>query len=73
MEAFATQRDKSWFQAESFLALMRLRGLECRADSGFAEGFHCRKLVFSPFVPGTSSATEEGAPAVAKSSSDSQE
>ena len=28
-------------------ALMRLRGLECRAESGFAEAFHCRKLVFS--------------------------
>ena len=31
---------------------MRLRGLECRADSGFAEAFHCRKLVFAPTAPG---------------------
>jgi LmbE family N-acetylglucosaminyl deacetylase len=73
MRAFATQRDKSWFKAENLLALMRLRGLECRADSGFAEGFHCRKLVFSPFVPDTCSATEEHAPAVAKSALDARE
>jgi LmbE family N-acetylglucosaminyl deacetylase len=47
MEAFASQRDKFWFKPESLLALMRLRGLESRAASGFAEGFHCRKLVYT--------------------------
>ena len=46
MNAFATQRDKSWFKADNLLALMRLRGLESRAGSGFAEAFHCRKLVW---------------------------
>jgi LmbE family N-acetylglucosaminyl deacetylase len=42
---FATQRSKVWFRAENFYALMRLRGLESRAGSGFAEAFHARKLV----------------------------
>ncbi len=42
---FGTQRNKDWFNAENFFALMRLRGLECRAASGFAEAFHARKLV----------------------------
>lgn len=42
---FASQRSKSWFMAENFLGLMRLRGLECRAASGFAEAFHARKFV----------------------------
>jgi len=42
---FATQRSKSWFSEENFLALMRVRGLECRARSGFAEGFTVRKAV----------------------------
>lgn len=42
---FASQRSKDWFLADNFLALMRLRGLECRATSGFAEAFHIRKLV----------------------------
>ncbi|MGA0708754.1 MAG: PIG-L deacetylase family protein [Steroidobacteraceae bacterium] len=44
---FASQRHRSWFNAENFLALMRLRGLECRAPSGFAEAFDGRKVVLS--------------------------
>jgi len=45
MDAFATQRGKRWFQPETFLALMRLRGMECNAPTGYAEGFYARKLV----------------------------
>ena len=45
MEAFDTQRAKRWFGKETFLALMRLRGMECVAPSGHAEAFYCRKLV----------------------------
>jgi len=48
MKVFRSQHGKSWFRGENLLALMRLRGLECRAESGFAEAFHCRKLVFQP-------------------------
>jgi hypothetical protein len=36
---FASQRSRSWFAAETFYGLMRLRGIECRSASGFAEGF----------------------------------
>lgn len=43
---FGSQRSKHWFEAENFLALSRVRGLECRAPSGFAEAFYARKLVF---------------------------
>ena len=42
---FSSQRSKDWFVADNFLALMRIRGLECRSPSGFAEAFHSRKLV----------------------------
>jgi LmbE family N-acetylglucosaminyl deacetylase len=42
---FSSQRGKEWFTADTFLALMRLRGLESRSESGFAEAFHARKLV----------------------------
>jgi LmbE family N-acetylglucosaminyl deacetylase len=42
--AFASQRDKHWFDEELFLGLMRVRGMESRAPSGYAEGFVCRKL-----------------------------
>jgi LmbE family N-acetylglucosaminyl deacetylase len=45
MQAFSSQRAKRWFQPETFLALMRLRGMECNAPSGYAEAFYCRKLV----------------------------
>jgi len=45
MEAFQSQRTKRWFQPEIFLALMRLRGMECATSSGYAEAFYCRKLV----------------------------
>ena len=41
---FATQRDKHWFDAELFLGLMRLRGAEGRAASGYAEGFFAHKV-----------------------------
>jgi len=45
LDAFASQRSKRWFQKETFLALMRLRGMECNASSGHAEAFYSRKLV----------------------------
>jgi LmbE family N-acetylglucosaminyl deacetylase len=45
MRAFPSQHGKPWFKAENLEAVMRLRGLESRAASGFAEGFRCRKLV----------------------------
>jgi LmbE family N-acetylglucosaminyl deacetylase len=45
MDTFETQRKKRWFEQETFLALMRLRGMESNAPSGYAEAFYCRKLV----------------------------
>ena len=38
------RRDKHWFDTEIFLALMRLRGMECRSPSGYAEAFVARKV-----------------------------
>jgi LmbE family N-acetylglucosaminyl deacetylase len=45
MQIFQSQHDKRWFKQETFLSLMRLRGMECNARSGYAEAFYCRKLV----------------------------
>jgi LmbE family N-acetylglucosaminyl deacetylase len=45
MGAFGSQRNKRWFEPETFLALMRLRGMECAAEDGYAEAFYSRKLV----------------------------
>jgi LmbE family N-acetylglucosaminyl deacetylase len=46
-DTYVTQRDKHWFTRETFTALMRIRGIECKAPSGYAEAFHCRKLVLA--------------------------
>ncbi len=42
---FQTQTNKHWFTAETFLSLMRLRGIECASPTAYAEAFFCRKLV----------------------------
>lgn len=47
MQGFATQRSKDWFDEETFRGLARLRGVECRAASGYAEAFYGRKLLIS--------------------------
>jgi len=47
LDAFSTQRDKHWFTAETFSGLMRLRGMECRSQTGYAEAFYGRKLTMS--------------------------
>lgn len=42
---FPTQATKDWFDRDTFMGLMRIRGLECRAPSRLAEAFYARKLV----------------------------
>jgi LmbE family N-acetylglucosaminyl deacetylase len=44
-ESFASQRSKQWFEADTFLALQRLRGVEANARDKYAEAFYCKKLV----------------------------
>jgi LmbE family N-acetylglucosaminyl deacetylase len=39
---YATQRDRDWFDAETFLGLARVRGVQCRAR--YAEAFHLDKM-----------------------------
>lgn len=43
--AFKSQRDKHWFEDDTFRALMRLRGMESCAPSAHAEAFYARKIV----------------------------
>lgn len=47
VDGFPSQRNRHWFTAETFTGEARLRGVECRAESGFAEGFVCRKVIFA--------------------------
>ena len=43
MDAYLSQAGKHWFEADTFLSLMRLRGLECGGEQKYAEGFYLRK------------------------------
>jgi LmbE family N-acetylglucosaminyl deacetylase len=45
MSHFGSQRSKQWFDAETFMGLARLRGMECGAPERYAEAFFGRKLV----------------------------
>jgi LmbE family N-acetylglucosaminyl deacetylase len=44
-ECYSSQRDKRWFDGGAFRSLMRLRGIEAGAPSGYAEAFYGRKVV----------------------------
>lgn len=45
VDGFPSQRDRHWFTEETFTSLARLRNVECRGASGFAEAFICRKML----------------------------
>jgi LmbE family N-acetylglucosaminyl deacetylase len=47
VEGFPTQSDKYWLNNETFWALLRLRGIEAKSPSGYAEGFYSRKIVLA--------------------------
>ena len=59
LRRYTSQRTKEWFTAETFNALMRLRGVECRSRTGYAEAFHARKIVAVP-VEGEGISTPAG-------------
>jgi LmbE family N-acetylglucosaminyl deacetylase len=46
LEHFRSQAGKHWFDPALFRAIARIRGMECAAAEGLAEGFYCRKAVF---------------------------
>jgi LmbE family N-acetylglucosaminyl deacetylase len=50
LTAFQSQNDKQWFSRDLFSAILRLRGMEANASSGYAEGFYCRKAVLGTEV-----------------------
>jgi LmbE family N-acetylglucosaminyl deacetylase len=42
---FQSQGNRRWFEEGTFRSLMRLRGMECNAPSGYAEAFFGRKIL----------------------------
>lgn len=45
MKYFKSQNDKKWFTSDTFLSLLRIRGVESNAPDKYAEGFYCRKII----------------------------
>jgi LmbE family N-acetylglucosaminyl deacetylase len=45
MQNYGSQRSKDWFTPETLLAILRIRGVECRSPSGYAEAFVARKIL----------------------------
>jgi LmbE family N-acetylglucosaminyl deacetylase len=45
LESFPSQCDKPWFTRDTFLSLMRIRGVESNSPTRLAEGFYSRKGV----------------------------
>jgi LmbE family N-acetylglucosaminyl deacetylase len=43
LESFGSQADRYWFTDDTFRSLLRLRGVEARSQTGFAEAFYARK------------------------------
>jgi LmbE family N-acetylglucosaminyl deacetylase len=46
LKHFKSQTGRAWFTADLFRAAARIRGMECAAPEGHAEGFYCRKARF---------------------------
>jgi LmbE family N-acetylglucosaminyl deacetylase len=47
VESFRSQSTRTWFTEDLFLSILRLRGLESNSPHKYAEGFYCRKIIFS--------------------------
>ena len=45
LRSFPSQKGKQWFSEDTFVSLLRLRGIETGGGSGYAEAFYCRKSV----------------------------
>jgi len=45
LKYFQSQFDKRWFTRDTFLSILRLRGMESNAPKKYAEGFYCRKII----------------------------
>jgi LmbE family N-acetylglucosaminyl deacetylase len=47
VEHFRSQGGKRWFDEQTFLSLMRIRGMEANSPTRYAEAFYCRKVVLA--------------------------
>ena len=47
MTCYPSQLKQQWFTDGTFEAMLRLRGIECKADTGLAEAFYASKIIMS--------------------------
>lgn len=47
VDSFRSQGQKQWFDEQTFLSILRLRGMEANSPTRFAEAFYCRKTVLA--------------------------
>jgi LmbE family N-acetylglucosaminyl deacetylase len=47
LASFPSQRRRQWFDRETFLSILRLRGMEANSPTRYAEAFFCRKVVLA--------------------------
>jgi len=47
LDNFKSQRNKQWFDDETFRAVLRIRGMEANSPTRYAEAFYCRKAVLA--------------------------
>lgn len=45
VEGYPSQANKQWFDKETFMSLMRIRGLEAASPTRYAEGFYVSKAI----------------------------
>ena len=46
LEFYGSQKEKHWFDEETFLSLLRVRGLEVASPTRYAEAFHVKKVSY---------------------------
>jgi LmbE family N-acetylglucosaminyl deacetylase len=51
LETFRSQRQKPWFDEQTLMAVLRLRGMEANSPTRFAEAFYCRKAILAGAGP----------------------
>jgi LmbE family N-acetylglucosaminyl deacetylase len=47
LDSFPSQKGRDWFTDDLFLSILRIRGMECRSPSRYAEAFYASKLNLS--------------------------
>jgi LmbE family N-acetylglucosaminyl deacetylase len=47
IDAFQTQGNRHWFTEDTFMSLLRLRGIESASPDGYAEAFFSRKAILT--------------------------